>query len=289
MQPEPLNKTMDREDLKVPQCRPIVEELWDLMRWMHARDLRYSSWIGTLEPDPLRDRIERINRGPDYEPLEGAYDDEHWPWFRLWEASWLSTGAALEPGMRALDLGGSGSLFSSYLASRGLEVTTIDINPRLVSEANRVAEETGWTLKAIEMDMSEMEFEPESFDRVFSVCVYEHLPRELRIKTNRRVRHILRPGGLFCISFDYQNPEPSMSIRTPEDVQEQFVEPLGLPVMGNQRLFDNGKRYLFHPWFADPWTRFKRVAKRRLPLSCLWSNRMAYYTFAALFCRKPPA
>jgi len=282
----PINKTMDRDDLDRPECRRIAEEVWDLMRWMQGRGLQYSTWIGTLGPDPLLDEIQRINRGPHYEPFEGAFGDERWPWFRLWEAAWLTTHAALEPGMRVLDIGGCCSLFSSYLASKGMDVTSIDINPALAAAANEVAERAGWKLKAVQMDMGSMDFPQGSFDRIFSVCVYEHIPEETRIGTNRSIRGLLRPGGRFCISFDYRNPEPGMNIDSPEEVRRQFIEPLGLEVLGNQEFYDNGKRYLFHPWFADRWTRFKRVARRRLPLSCLWSDRRAYYTFAALFCER---
>lgn len=282
----PLNKTMDRDDLSLPECRKIVVELFELMRWMQENDLPYSAWIGTLGPDPVLDRIQRINRGPDYEPLENAFDDERVPWFLLWEISWLASHAGLEPGMKVLDMGGSGSLFSCYLAWKGIDVTSIDIDAGLVAVANGVAVCANWPLRALEMDMTAMTFEPASFDRIFSVCVYEHLPRELRVKANWDILRLLRPGGRFCITFDYQNPEKVMAISSPQDVREQFLGPLGLTVLGNQAFVDNGKRYLLHPWFADAWTRFKRVARRRIPLRALWNTSMGSYTFASLFLEK---
>ena len=239
-----------------------------------------------MGPDPVLEAIQRVNRGPDYQPLDYGFDDVHIPWFLLWEISWICAHSDLKPGMKVLDLGGSASLFSYYLASKAMDVITIDINPVLVAAAKEVADKTGWPLQAKQMDMTAIDFPTGSFDRVFSICVYEHLPRSARIITNRAIRRILRVGGRFCITFDYQNPEPQMSISSPEDVHKQFVDPLGMKVLGNPVLHDNGKRYLVHPWFASRYKRLKKVLRAQLPLRSLWSTKPAHYSFASLFCER---
>ncbi len=281
-----LNKTMDREDLAQAPVRRVVEELYALMRWMRQQDLAYSSWIGSTGPDPFLDRQQRLNRGPSYVPLPDGVDDERIPWFLLWEIGWLVAHTEIRPGDKVLDLGGSGSLFSSYLASKGCRVVSVDINPSLVTLANETAARAGWALEAVQMDMTELSFPANTFDRVFSVCVYEHLPEQARIAANRRIRSVLKKGGWFCITFDYANPDRTMHIGSPEDVERQFILPLQMQVLGNPRLHDNGKRYLFHPWFANPLTRIRKVARRRLPIRALWDRKMAFYTFASLFCRR---
>lgn len=281
-----INKTMDRDDLSQHACREVVAELYELMRWMRSKNLPYSNWYGTFELQPYHREIEQLNRSYNYEPLVGSFDDQNIPWFLLWEISWLFVHANAKAGMRALDLGGSGSIFSYYLAWKGLDVTTIDINPDLVSMATNVAERASWNLHAYHLDMTRMEFDPASFDLIFSVCVYEHLPKEARTATNAKIHNLLRPGGKFCITFDYQNPDRDMRISSPEDVENQFVHPLALEVLGNKVLFDNGKRYLFHPWFASRRKRFRMVRKGRLSVSSLWSTAPAYYTFASLFCQR---
>lgn len=277
---------MDRDDLSQHACREVVGELHELMRWMRSKKLPYSNWYGASELQPFEKETERLNRGRNYQPFPGGFDDQNIPWFLLWEISWLFVHANAKAGMRALDLGGSGSIFSYYLAWKGLDVTTIDIKPDLVSMATNVAERTSWNLRAYHLDMTQMEFAPASFDLIFSVCVYEHLPKDARIVTDRKIRNLLRPGGKFCITFDYQNPDREMRISSPEDVENQFVRPLDLGVVGNKVLFDNGKRYLFHPWFASRRKRFKMVRKGRLSVSSLWSARPACYTFASLFCQR---
>ncbi len=281
-----LNKTMDRKDLDTPAVWRVVEELFSLMRWMRQQGLAYSSWIGSTGPDPFLDRQQRLNRGPSYTPLPGSVDDERIPWFLLWEIGWLMAHTDLRPGDTVLDLGGSGSLFSSYLAWKGCRVVCVDINPSLVALANETASRAGWELEAVQMDMARLSFPAATFDHVFSVCVYEHLPEQDRIAANRRIRSVLKKGGGFSITFDYANPDRRMRIGSPEEVERQFIRPLGMEVVGNPCLHDNGKRYLFHPWFADPLTLVRKVARGRLPLKALWDRKIAWYTFASLFCRR---
>src|SRR5204863_372039 len=75
---------------------------------------------------------ELANRGLDYEPLAGAADDARFPWFLYWEIAWLVLHNDYRPGQRLLDLGGCSSLFSCYMASKGLDVVAVDLKEELV-------------------------------------------------------------------------------------------------------------------------------------------------------------
>ena len=44
----------------------------------------------------------------------------------------MTMNAEFSKGQKVLDLGGSSSLFSYYLASKGLDVTTVDLQENLV-------------------------------------------------------------------------------------------------------------------------------------------------------------
>jgi 2-polyprenyl-3-methyl-5-hydroxy-6-metoxy-1,4-benzoquinol methylase len=280
---------MDREDLDAPAAREVVERLDRLVRWLRQEDLPVSSWYGTF--DYAAYSWQRVNRGYGYEPLPGAADDRHLPWFLYWEIAWVVMHNSFRPGDRVLDLGGSSSLFSYYLASRGLEVTTVDLQEKLVANANRVASRTGWSLTNHRMDMRRLELRG-SFDHVTSICVFEHIPVDDRVEITSRIGELLRAGGSLSLTFDYLNPSRLAQISSPEDVQAQFVRPSGLSVRGNRRFHDNGKRYLLSP-FHHPaaWWRgwkLKRIWRRTFRLRDLPRIRFRNdYTFGALFLQKP--
>jgi len=237
---------MDRNDLESEKALEIINELNSLIREVQSRKLKISSWFGRF--DLTGDGFEPIMRGYGYEPLKVMADAKNFPWFKYWEIVWLTSHNDFRPESSVLDLGGSSSLFSFYLASKGLDVTTIDIQEVLTENANHVAREMGWKLRSITMDMTKMRF-TEKFENITSVCVFEHLCKDDRIRTIRTIRDLLVEGGRFSITFDFGISH----INTPSDVYEQFIKYSGLGVRGNQTFVDNGKRYLLHPFYHRPW------------------------------------
>jgi hypothetical protein len=237
---------MDRDDLVAPGARAVARELDELVADLQRRGLPISSWYGSFELPHEPDSLERINRGYGYEPLEGSVDDRLFPWFLYWEIAWLTMNNDFAPGQRLLDLGGCSSLFSFYMASKGLDVLALDLADDLVVNGDEVAAAMGWRLRNLRMDIRQVDLS-ERFDHVTSVCVFEHLPVSGRIEMSSGVRDLLRDGGTFSMTFDYRNPSWLARIDSPADVEEQFVRPSGLRVRGNRRLHDNGKRYLLHP------------------------------------------
>jgi hypothetical protein len=288
--PSPINKTMERADLERPDARPLIAELDELVRDLHAKGLRVSSWYGGLELAPAVRSFQALNRGFGYSRLPGAVDDELFPWFLYWEIVWILLNTPFEPGDRVLDMGGSSSLFSFLLASRGLSVTTVDLNAELVAHADRVAEAMGWDMRNELMDMRVLDFD-EPFQRVTSVCVYEHIPASDRVEVNRRVREVMAPGGTFSITFDYLNPSRAARISSPGDIDEQFVRPSGLEVRGNRDFHDAGERQLLNPFYhprAFPRLKVAPILRREFPATELLRTKRANdYTFGALFLHKP--
>lgn len=240
-----INKTMDRADLQRPECQAILTELFALMRHMRKVGAAYSSWYGAVDAWPSA--WEHVNRGRDYAPWPGNPDESAVPWFLLWEIAWLVANTPMRPGSRILDMGGAGSLFSCYLASRGHDVHAIDVDEKLVTLARHTASQMKWRLAAERMDMTKLAFPDEHFDHVFSVCVFEHLPISGRIACNRHVARVLRPGGTAAYTFDYDNPQSFGRLDSPEDVRRQLVEPSGLGLRGGREFRDTGTRYLESP------------------------------------------
>jgi len=284
---------MDRDDLARPECEAVVREVYGVIEALRTKGLRYSSWFGRLE-EP-NDRFERLNRGASYAPWPGNPDDAKVPWFLLWETAWLLSRCPAGAGDAVLDMGGASSVFSCVLAARGARVLAIDLQEDLCANANEVGRAMGWDLRARAMDMRRLEVPDGSLDRIYSVCVFEHLPRYDRVEINRGIRAKLRPGGTFAITFDYANPVNMARIDTPADVRRQFVTPSGLEVVGNGEFLDNGRRYLEYPGYyrrrdgvlAGLGGRLSRAARGEIRWGRAFSSEDRHYTFGALVQRRP--
>jgi hypothetical protein len=287
-----INKTMDRGDLDDPGAREVCSELNRLVHDLGERGLRASNWYGALEWTGGERAWEQVNRGPGYEPLPGAADDSSFPWFLYWEIAWLARHVDFRPGERVLDLGGSSSLFSFWLASRGLEVMTVDLQEGLVAHADEVAAVMGWSLRNRRMDIREIDLS-ERFDHVTSVCVFEHIPISDRVDITAHIRELLVEGGSLSLTFDYGNPSRRARIGSPADVEEQFVAPSGLRVRGNPTFEDNGLRYLQHPFHhprarEEGWQDLAVEQGQFGPEQVGETSRGKEYTFGALFLERGP-
>ncbi len=253
-----INKTMDRDDLLGEAARPTVEHVNQLVKDIYDRKQVMTSWYGTLEAPFTGVGLD--NRGRSYEPLPGAVDDNRIPWFLYWEIEWvIRNGPRLEKGMRVLDAGGTSSLFSCYLASLGLEVHSIDLNPNLQKNARRLSKKMGWNTQVYSMNMEKLAFDEDFFDHAFSICVFEHLDFYTKQKAMLEIHRCLKPGGQLSLTFDYLNPAPFVfgvnrfddrhrnALNSPERVKEVFCTTGLFEMRGNQELWDNGKRYLQPP------------------------------------------
>lgn len=283
-----INKTMDRTDLLTDEAKPIVQAINELIGTLYSKKLYMTSWYGTL-PERHRIKLNRAgikylikiitrqvktkekvgmpNRGLGYKPLSDAADDDRIPWYLYWEIFWvLNNGPEIKKNMRILDAGGTSSLFTCFLASLGVEVHSIDINEKLVSNGRRIAKKMRWSMLSYEMNMKELDFEDEYFDHAYSICVFEHLEYEIKQAALSEIARTLKPNGVFSITFDYRNPAPSIAgfgpdtreknrLSTENDIKHNFLDNKYFELMGNKDFYDNGKSYLVHPYFDNaPYT-----------------------------------
>ncbi|CAN8095816.1 unnamed protein product [Discula destructiva] len=119
----------------------------------------------------------------------------------------------LRDGMRILDLGcgwGSGALFFAEMLP-GAQVTAFSNSKSQKLHIDAKAKEKGLTnLKVITGNVVDYEFEPESFDRVVSIEMFEHMKNHEKLMA--KVARALKPGGklfvhIFChkdTPYDYE-------------------------------------------------------------------------------------
>lgn len=265
-----INKTMDRNDLLTEEAKFIIRGIDDLIIKIYSKGLNMTNWFGYMSTDREAESQQGVgidNRGPSYESLPGVADDGRFPWYLYWEIyTVLTNGPALKKGDVVLDAGGTSSLFSSYLASLGAEIHSIDFNDEIIANGNKLSLEMGWNMSSYHMDMRKLDFPTGFFDHAYSICVFEHLDFKVKQLALEEIARCLKPGGILSITFDYKNPAPDVypqgpdtshenQLKTLEDVKRSFLSTQYFELIGNKGFFDNGKTYLVnHKFNNHPYT-----------------------------------
>lgn len=128
---------------------------------------------------------------------------------RRFEYPWAYDALAPVPGLSVLEVGGSLSGFQFALSRGGCQVVNVDpareteahwpLDARTFSRLNRRFG-TSVTLKQCLIQQAGLA--PESFDRVVSISVIEHIREEDLVDLLAHVRRVLRPGGRFVLTID---------------------------------------------------------------------------------------
>ena len=167
-------------------------------------------------------------------------------WLRWWEASWALVESKVMRHMRVLDAGGTGTLLSYTLAMSGCEVHTIDLLEQKVVEAKAMSKHLElYNMRHVLGDAAAMEYDDNTFDCVFCICVIEHIePVERQIKALHELARVLKPGGRLAMTFDYVIGKALQAdgseivpgaLHCWEDVFTRFIAPgrgAGLQVVG---------------------------------------------------------
>jgi SAM-dependent methyltransferase len=271
-----IHTTMDRSELLTDEAQPIVRELDALIRAMYGRGLYPGSWYGTVPPrrfslDYFREQKHRFLGHPmddywrvgfelrdkDYEPLPGAADDGRFPWHHYWQVVWaVLRGPVLKPGMVVLDAGGASSLLSCLLAARGTTVYSIDINPRLVQNARRIARRMRWPMHAELMSVDRLAFPAQFFDHAFAMNVFHHLSERQKSDALDELHRCLKTGGRLSVTFDYRNPAPyqwedrafvdGRGFVSEDDIRRVFTAQGKFRFVGDAHLLDRGVSPFVH-------------------------------------------
>ncbi|MFH0826961.1 MAG: class I SAM-dependent methyltransferase [Candidatus Omnitrophota bacterium] len=189
---------------------------------LNAKHLRYCSPAGTFNPNTYTESAEKI---------------------KTWENAWAICHSSIRPKDMVLDLGGASTLLSFYLASIKCRVRIIDNdwgNCGSIYNTHYVAKIMNWDIRAHDRDLSQvLPFKGNFFDRVFSICVLEHLSCEVRRFMMREVGRVLKEGGIAALTFDYGSDrngllsDKGLRFAFRDKIERDVIQPSGLKVLGN--------------------------------------------------------
>lgn len=215
------------EDLARPDIKAITDQLVALKTQLVSRGLRFTNTAGNFL---AREYHPGTERG------------------KLWEDAWVIRHTQSAPGHRVLDVGGASTVFSFYLASLGCRVCVVDndwANCGTLYNARYVAAQLNWPLDVVDRDAGQpLPFPAGSFDRVYSICVLEHLPSTVRQHLMREVGRVLKPGGLAGFTCDYDTArqvlvtDRGLRFAYRAKLERDVIAPSSLAIYGNSDWLD---------------------------------------------------
>jgi len=204
---------------------------------------------------------------------------------KFWEYCRVLDMLQPQAGERILDVGGGSSPFSFYLASLGCNVDIADYEAvsrgrSIIDNSGEVAAERGWSLGARHSDAADLPHDDGVFDAVTSISVLEHVgPLARQHRVFREAFRVLRPGGVFAITFDYgrlRGTRGHYPVRCSADIH-RLLAGIGFTVIGNTDWLDVD--------YTDPGVVEWERVNARFVLSQL--RRKRWYTAFSLFLKKP--
>jgi 2-polyprenyl-3-methyl-5-hydroxy-6-metoxy-1,4-benzoquinol methylase len=148
----------------------------------------------------------------------GAGMNEHitkaWDWSKNTDNQWLipcTESAYLcekwqgQDFSRLLDLGCGLGRHSVYMASKGFDVTAVDLSDYAVNHLREWAEKVSLDIKAVVCNMLSLPFKDNSFDCVIAYNVIYHTDTKGFIASLDEIRRIIKPNGEMFITLISKN------------------------------------------------------------------------------------
>jgi ubiquinone/menaquinone biosynthesis C-methylase UbiE len=175
--------------------------------------------------------------------------------------------APLRPGDHVLDIGCGTGTFAILLKQRGpsAEIIGLDPDPKALARARRKAERAGVSVRFDQGFADALPYPTATFAAVFSSFMFHHLEADVREKTLREVRRVLKPGAAFyLLDFDVS---PSGSGHGPFSL-----------IHSSQRLRDNSDSRILTLMGQAGFSDRKKIAARPLLFGF---GRAGYYQASA--------
>jgi ubiquinone/menaquinone biosynthesis C-methylase UbiE len=150
--------------------------------------------------DPVKNREKIVEEG--YDKIAQQYHDQR-DEFDLRQE--LEEFADLLPrSARVLDVGcGSGVPVARFLTEHGFDVIGIDLSTKMVALARKNVPQARFVKK----DMTELDFEQNSFDGLAAFYSVIHVPREKHVELFGTFHKILKPNGVMLLSIGHSEWE----------------------------------------------------------------------------------
>jgi len=195
-----------------------------------------------------KDKEETVRKG--YDKIAEKYDKERHTFDNRRE---LGEFASLLPkNGTVLDVGcGAGIPIAKFLAKGGFDVTGIDFSKNMLKLARKNVPEARFILK----DMTELDFEADSFDGLTAFYSIIHVPREKHFSLFQSFHRILKPEGvmLICLGPDeweatdtYYGTEMFWSQYAPKKAV-QLLKEAGFQTISGRVLVRGGEK---HYWIT---------------------------------------
>jgi SAM-dependent methyltransferase len=136
------------------------------------------------------------------------------------EYPWAFHATPIMSGLKVLEIGGSLSGFQFVLDRAGCQVVNVDpgmeahgrgwpVDATSIAQLNRMF---GTSVELYNGFLSAAPFARDTFDRIFSISVIEHVPLEESPALMARAYELLKPGGYFVMTLDlFLNLKPFTS------------------------------------------------------------------------------
>jgi SAM-dependent methyltransferase len=115
-------------------------------------------------------------------------------------AYWLRDRPASDRPLEFLEMGCGAGPTLVWLAQKGIRVSGVDIATNALELAKQNLTRQGYSDRIgqlVEAGVDKTPFADGSFDGIIESCVFQHLPKPVRVQTFREVARLLRPGGIF--------------------------------------------------------------------------------------------
>lgn len=134
----------------------------------------------------------------------------------------------LESGSRVLDVGCGDAWYSARMASRGLEVTGVDVSERAIAFARLIVPDARFEVGSA----TSLPFPDASFDAITCIQVLEHLTEDEVAAAVNEFARVLRPGGKLVVSVpSARRPLSRAHLRHyTEDSLRETLAPFGVGV-----------------------------------------------------------
>jgi SAM-dependent methyltransferase len=151
--------------------------------------------------DTVRDSYDRVaDNYVEMVTTTGVGDIRTHPWLKAAMDAFASTVAPVGP---VLDVGCGPGTVTAYLAERGIEVSGIDLSPRMIYHARRLRPQCTFTVGSA----TDLDLRPASLGGVLGWWSLFNLPRSILLMVLASYAAALRPGGQLIIATHVGNDD----------------------------------------------------------------------------------